>query len=137
LVFKVPIPVYHQIDQKGFERVEGSFAYEQKQYEVVKRKLENGILYVYCINDTKREKLLAELAEHTQLHIVDHKGTTQKKSAKPVQNFLKEYTQSSYLLCFQPSCQRTQIAAACYSCSFNALSLVISTPPPCFISTLA
>ena len=43
LVFKVPVPLYHQID-KGFERVDGSFAFEGRFYQMVQRKLENDTI---------------------------------------------------------------------------------------------
>jgi hypothetical protein len=129
LVFKVPVPVYHQID-KGFERVEGSFEFEGRFYEMVKRKLEKDTIYTYCLPNEQKRLLVNKLNDHIQTHVVDFESPKPSKPEKPLPTLLKEYLpQSSIELPFFES-QLATIAPKPYLIYFSAPSLSLATPPP-------
>ena len=79
LIFKIPIDFYHQPDRKGFEDVHGEFQHEGKFFEMVKQKLENDTLYVYCIDNKAKQSVVSDVSEHTKLHLKDTKNHTDKK----------------------------------------------------------
>lgn len=129
LVFKVPVPVYHQVD-KGFERVEGSLEWEGRFYEKVKSKLENDTIHIYCLPNEQKRVLVDKLNDHIQTHVVDLKTPKPSKPEKPLPTLLKEYLpQSSIELPFFRS-QLASIAPRPYLIYFSAPSLSLSTPPP-------
>jgi hypothetical protein len=90
-VVKIPIPLYHQTDRKHFESVQGEFEYKGKFYEMVKQKVENDTLFVYCLNNESKAGLFTELSEHTQSHIIDFSGSQPNPFEKLVKSFIKEY----------------------------------------------
>jgi hypothetical protein len=54
LVFEVPVTLYHQTN-RGMETVSGDFEHDGRIYEMVRQKLENDTLYVYCYNSQNRK----------------------------------------------------------------------------------
>ncbi len=130
LVFKVPVPLYHQTD-KGFERVEGSFEYEGRFYEMVKRKLEKDTIYTYCLPNEQKRVLVNKLNDHIQTHVVDFESPKPSKPEKPLPTPLKEYlTQSFGQLSTREG--RLADAAAQIPCliDFSSPVLRLPTPPP-------
>jgi hypothetical protein len=130
-VVKIPLTFYPQGD-RGFERAVGSFRYQGKYYEMVKRKIENDTIYVYCLINQKKEVLVNKLARHIQTHIADVKSPQPGKSQKStVPGFIKEYLRgSASALAFS----RPDIAVNQFNTSYLSLYLspapVIPCPPP-------
>ncbi|MBC8112271.1 MAG: hypothetical protein H7Y04_14545, partial [Verrucomicrobia bacterium] len=91
LVFKVAISFYHQPDRKHFERVEGEFEAEGQFYEMVKQKLENDTMYIYCLKNEQKAQLMADLSKHTTSHFIDVKGKSSDEKGAYVKSLLKEY----------------------------------------------
>ena len=91
IVFGIPITLPYQAD-RDFERVEGDFEYEGKYYEMVKKRIKNDTLYVYCINNVAQEQLNANLSKHTAAHVGDLTGNHGGKSAeKIIKQIIKDY----------------------------------------------
>jgi hypothetical protein len=130
LVFKVPVPVYHQID-KGFERVEGSFEFEGRFYEMVKRKLEKDTIYTYCLPNEQKRVLVDKLNDHIQTHVVDFESPKPIKPEKPLPALLKEYLTHAH---GQLPPQEGRLAAAVgpipYLLQFSSPVLQLPSPPP-------
>ena len=91
IVIKIPVPLYHQTDRRGFEEVRGQFEYKDKFYEMVRQKLEDDTLYVYCLNNEKKSGLFAELSQHTRSHVMDLSGNPPGPLEKFLKTFIKEY----------------------------------------------
>jgi hypothetical protein len=130
LVFKVPVPIYHQVD-KGFERVEGSLQWEGRFYEKVKSKLENDTIHIYCLPNEQKQELVNKLNDHIQTHVVDLKTPKHSKPEKPLPTLLKEYLPLSYdhlpLLEGRLADAATQRPCLIH---FSSPVLQSSTPPP-------
>jgi hypothetical protein len=91
IVFGIPITLPYQ-SERDFERMEGDFEYEGKHYEMVKKKLKNDTLYVYCINNVAQERLKAKLSRHTSEHVGELAGNQAQKSAeKIIKHIIKDY----------------------------------------------
>lgn len=129
LVFKVPVPLYHQ-NNKDFEWVEGSFEYEGHFYEMVKRKLENDTIYTYCLPNEQKRVLVSKLNDHIQTHVVDFKSPKPSKPQKLLPTLLKDYLPQSSLELPFPESSLVTIAPRPYPIHFSAPSLSLFTPPP-------
>ena len=130
LVFKVPVTLYHQLDRQDFERAEGDFKHEGRFYEMVKRKLQNETLHVYCYDNRARAQLFDDLSAHTKTHVADFKGKPIDKHEKSVLSFIKEYLPFiDNTLCFFPVAA-TRGFNACPVQPFCSPLLEISSPPP-------
>jgi hypothetical protein len=90
LLIKVPIPLYHQTDRDDFETTEGEVAYQGKFYEKVKQKVYHDTLYVYCLDNVQKARLMADLSEHTRSQL-DLPGNEKPGTAKLFKSFIKEY----------------------------------------------
>jgi hypothetical protein len=131
LVFKVPIPLYHQND-RDFEMTEGQFESGGRVYEMVKQRLKNDTLFVYCFNDIKTQKLNAALSEHTQKYLIDYSGKTDKREHNPLNTFIKEYLPFA-LTTLVPDCNFFVLKQSMYqneTASLYAVSVEITSPPP-------
>ncbi len=129
LVFKVPVPVYHQTD-KDFERAEGSFEYEGHYYEMVKWKLQNDTIYTYCLRNEQKRVLVDKLSDHVQTHVTDLKSPKPSKPEKPLPTLLKEYLPQSVIELPALEGRLAAMGATPYQVHFSAPSLSLSTPPP-------
>lgn len=129
LVFKVPVPVYHQTD-KDFERAEGSFEYQGHYYEMVKWKLENDTIYTYCLRNEQKRVLVDKLSDHVETHVTDLKSSKPSKPEKPLPSLLKEYLSQSVIELPALEGGPAAMGATPYQVPFSAPSLSLSTPPP-------
>jgi hypothetical protein len=129
-IFKVSVEEYATKQTNGFDRVEGDFEQNGKFYEVVKQRLENDTIFIYCLNNEKEEALYAQLTDHINTHIVDGKGGKTKKSEKSANSLLKEYLpKTSYV--FVCSRHHTILKRNfVYSKIFTALNFPVTVPPP-------
>lgn len=131
IVFKTHILLPYQLD-RDFERADGNFEHKGKYYEMVKKRLKDDTLYVYCINNVKKENLKADLAKHVAEYVGDSKSSENKnRSEKIVKNLIKEYVSHSTNLFYS-----TQLFIALskgntkYLFPFSSTDLRIPSPPP-------
>ena len=129
LVFKVPVPPYHQTN-KNFERVEGRFEFEGHYYEMVKRKLENDSIHIYCLRNIEKRVLVNKLSDHVQEHVADFKSPKPSKPEKPLPALLKEYLPQIVVELPCLASHLVNIAPKPYLAHSSSPSLSLSTPPP-------
>ncbi|SHG74995.1 hypothetical protein SAMN04488109_1676 [Chryseolinea serpens] len=68
VVFSVPtISLPYTLQQQGYERANGEFEYQGEYYSLVKQRLENDTLFMVCIKDHHKKKLVKVLNEYTNL----------------------------------------------------------------------
>ncbi|HEY5748649.1 MAG TPA: hypothetical protein VIU12_21415 [Chryseolinea sp.] len=67
VVFSVPISLPYPLQQPGYERVDGEFEYQGEYYSLVKQRLENDTLFMVCIKDHHKKKLVNVLNTYTNL----------------------------------------------------------------------
>lgn len=129
-LIKLPIDEYASKEFDGFDRVEGDFEHGGKFYEVVKQRLENDTIYIYCLNNEKEEELYKRLTDHINTHIVDGKTSKNKKSDKPTNNLIKEYLRKGSVALI---CIREQIIIEgnfAYNKTLTSADQPTSVPPP-------
>jgi hypothetical protein len=129
-VFKFPIDEYALKETPGFDRVEGDFEQGGKFYEIVKQRLENDTIFIYCLNNEKEEVLYSQLTDHINTHILGGKPGKNKKSDKSFDNLLKEYLPKSSATF---SCSRDHVILQnnfAYNKTFTSLDYPVIVPPP-------
>ncbi|MBL0741411.1 hypothetical protein [Chryseolinea lacunae] len=67
VVISVPISLPYPLQQKDYERVDGEFEHRGEYYHLVKQRLENDTLFMVCIKDHKKKKLVNVLHEYANL----------------------------------------------------------------------
>jgi hypothetical protein len=65
IVITVPMSLPYPLQQQGYERVDGEFEYQGEYYRLVKQRLENDTLYMVCIKDQHKKKLVKVLNEYS------------------------------------------------------------------------
>ncbi len=131
IVFSIPITLPYQ-SERDFERIEGDFEYEGKQYEMVKKRLKNDTLYVYCLNNVAQERLKAKLSKHTAAHVGDPAGSNTSKSAeKIIKQIIKDYLSQPADI-FSAHLQNSALLTTPthYLMHVSSSALRIPSPPP-------
>jgi hypothetical protein len=99
---------------------------------MVKKRLKNDTIFVYCINNTKKEKLKADLSKHTATHVGDSESsTTRNDSEKVVKNVIKEYLSQPadiFSSALQNSAFTKENVLYCFTFSSNKVK--VPSPPP-------
>jgi hypothetical protein len=66
IIISVPMSLPYPLQQQsGYERVDGEFEYQGEYYRLVKQRLENDTLYMVCIKDQGKKKLVKVLNEYS------------------------------------------------------------------------
>ena len=130
-LFKIPVTEYAARGASDFDRVEGDFEQNGKFFEIVKQRLQNDTVFVYCINNEKEEALYAQLSDHINTHIVDGKPVKNNKSEKSYKNLLKEYLPKTYEVCIDnTSFVVISNSNFAYNKTLISAYLPIFNPPP-------
>jgi len=65
IVISVPMSMPYPLQQQGYERVDGEFEYQGEYYRLVKQRLEKDTLFMVCIKDQGKNKLVKVLNEYS------------------------------------------------------------------------
>lgn len=96
-LFKLPLSLPYGINQEGgYQRVQGSFEHEGQFYQLVKQKLENDTLYVVCIKDHEKKKVVDAFSNYTKL-TNDLPTSSQKDGLNLLSKLSKEYETNTLL----------------------------------------
>jgi hypothetical protein len=131
IVFGIPITLPYQ-SERDSERLEGDFEYEGKHYEMVKKRLKNDTLYVYCINNVAQERLKANLSKHTAAHVGEPVGNQARKSAeKIIKHIIKDYlSQPAAVLSAHLQNNALLTTPVHYLLPVSSVALLVPSPPP-------
>ena len=88
-VVKIPISLYTHIENTEFTYSEKEMNFEGAVYWVVKQRIVNDTLQIYCLHDYKKEKLNDQLADAGQ---VNQKSIPVAPLKWLLKSFLKEFT---------------------------------------------
>ena len=94
VLIKLPY-INGEILDKNFKYVEkNEFMYEGMMYDIEKQEIYDGYIFFYCINDTKEEKINAQLYQHIDDNIIgfpmSHKKSSIEKNS--IQKYLPHYS---------------------------------------------
>ena len=65
IVISVPMSLPYPLQQQGYERVDGEFEYQGDYYRLVKQRLEKDTLFMVCIKDQSKKKLVKVLNDYS------------------------------------------------------------------------
>ncbi len=88
-VVKIPVSLYAHIENTEFTFSEKEMTFEGSVYWVVKQRIVNDTLQIYCLHDYKKENINNQLAEAGQ---VNHKSIPSAPLKWLLKSFLKEFT---------------------------------------------
>ncbi len=90
-VVKMLVSPYANIEDRNFEYVEGSFFYEGKAYNFVKKRIKNDSLELYCINNIRQDQLTVQLNDYLNQNVINGKASSNQSAKQILKQFLKEY----------------------------------------------
>jgi hypothetical protein len=130
IVFKVPVLLYHQADRE-LEPVEGQFEHKDTLFQMVKQRLQNDTLYVYCHKQKKTQIIHSDLAHNLKERLLDIKNHSGYPK-NPLKKFVKKFVPFTDFAISMVSTSYTQeqqmIAAAVVI--FSSIKPDIDAPPP-------
>ncbi len=89
LVLSIPISIPY-LQQESYERVNGEFEYQGQYYSLVKQRLENDTLFLVCIKDHHKKKLVSALNEYSSM--VNDLPANAEHHAGQFAKLFKDYT---------------------------------------------
>ncbi len=93
--FEVPIYNPYQMDQDDFQYVMDEITIEDKVYKLVKRRVVDGKLELYCLYDDSKTPLLSARNEYfKKINDLENPNTTESKNSKS--NVVKSGLSSEY-----------------------------------------
>lgn len=95
-LFKLPLKLPYEINQEGYQRVQGSFEHDGQFYQLVKQKLENDTLYVVCIKDYEKKKVVDTFSDYAKL-ANDLPTSSEKNGLNLLSKLTKEYETNTLL----------------------------------------
>ena len=130
-VVKIPISLYTHIENTEFTYSEKEMNFEGAVYWVVKQRIVNDTLQIYCLHDYKKEKINTQLADVAQAN----------QSSIPVaplkwllKSFLKEFTvptsEKNIVKLSRLKEMATLVAAKSTRVLCTQCALSLPTPPP-------
>ena len=65
IVISLPMALPYPLQQQGYERIDGEFEYHGEYFRLVKQRLDNDTLFMVCIKDHHKKKLVKVLNEYS------------------------------------------------------------------------
>jgi hypothetical protein len=130
LVFKVPVLLYHQADRE-LEAVQGQFEFKDTLFQMIKQRLKNDTLYVYCHKYKKTQIIHSDLAQDIKERLLDIKNHS-GSNKNPLKNYIKKFvpfTDFAFSIIPSSSAKEQEIIASTAS-NFSSLKPDIDSPPP-------
>jgi hypothetical protein len=92
-VLKVKATLYVHLEDSDFEYTEGGFQHEGKTYNMVKRRVVNDTLEIYCLRDFRQDELNSLIAEYSHQQGIGKADDSQSDAPMKLvlKSFLKEY----------------------------------------------
>ncbi|MBL7858099.1 MAG: hypothetical protein JNM57_10465 [Cyclobacteriaceae bacterium] len=132
IILTIPLTLPYPVFQDGFQRVNGEFEYQGEFYKLVKQKLENDVLHVVCIKDTKAKNIDQILVDYSKLANDIPSGTKQS------QNFLaklfKDYQTTEVCTSARENILLSEIEFHDVAPTLVSNSFSINAPPPEVVS---
>lgn len=128
VIFNFPLHTTHGHDSPEWEN-ENEFELRGKMYDVIDKKIVNGMLVVRCISDEKETELInkwQELLEKQQ------EGRTKKRSASLIKLITSLFTLPS-ILTYSSGLVDLRKQFPALDCSIPLVCREVITPPPRFL----
>lgn len=93
IIISLPITLPYPLQEQGYERVDGEFEYQGEFYRLVKQRLEKDTLFMVCIKDHHKKKLLNVLNEYSSY--VNNLPSSSDQTLDMFSKLFKDYTSIS------------------------------------------
>lgn len=121
----LPYPLQQQ---PGYERVDGEFEYKGEYYRLVKQRLENDTLFMVCIKDQSKKKLVNVLNEYSNL--ANNLPASAKHTVDQFGKLFKDYTSAGLPAITNGNRWTLGIAHADKEYALLQLDYPVIAPPP-------
>jgi hypothetical protein len=125
---KIPVSLPYPIQQEDFKRIDGTFEHEGVFYKMVKRKVENGTVYIVCIRDHQQKRIVKTIADYVKM--TNELPSSSKNSTHFVGKFLKDYESGISTGIHRQAGWTLDIAGTQQSFELLPAEIRISSPPP-------
>ena len=93
VTLKIPLSLPYQLNANAdYERVNGSFRYQEEFYKLVKQKLSGDTLYIVCLRDYKEKHLNTVVTDFIK---ITHALPASSKALKLLHFFVKDFEASA------------------------------------------
>lgn len=126
---KIPISLPYPINSEDYKRVNGRFEYKGKIYKLVKQKLANDTLHIFCLVDQVEMKLITDLHKYAK-QTNDAPTSRSKQSGQILKNLAKDYNSLENEYYCYPFGKTITMNRPIDDLSITSLSFDVLTPPP-------
>jgi hypothetical protein len=128
ITIKIPVALPYPIQERDYERVDGTFEYNGEYFKMVKHKLQGDTLFVVCIKNQDQKEMVDTITDYVKL-ANDLPGNAKKALSffgKLLKDFDHGYS-TTYAISVE---QAEEIAFARYADSLESVSRDLLSPPP-------
>jgi hypothetical protein len=130
--FKFPATVYSHVENSDFEFLDGEYSHEGKTYVMVKKRIVNDTVEVYCLHNMKQDLLNDKLGEYVSAQTNDKSQHPASPVKQLVKNFLKEYLSDTPFTIAAPNFVSTtsRLGLSTDTAVLSSAVISILAPPP-------
>lgn len=129
VVLKMSVSVYVQTPNTEFQPIGGSFTYEGKEYEMVKQRIFQDTLYVYCTQNKLHEALVSDLSQHIGRSLSDT-GNSQDPGNQLIKLIVKDYLPETVTIAAHFPAPFAQAVTRYVEDGFSSFCAALTAPPP-------
>ena len=132
ITFEIPFSLPYPIYQNGYNKVDGDLEYGGVYYKRIKQKIENDTLFVVCLKNRSKAKLMSAMDDITRLM-----ATTPLKTnglLNLMTKIINSYQYPQNINCVIPSGETIVLNAYYQDPFYQDIEVLIISPPPEFIS---
>lgn len=85
------VSAYANIEDRDFEYIDGSFFQEGKSYTIVKKRIKNDSLELYCLNNMREDQLNIQLDDYLEQNVINGKNSANQSAKKILKQYYKKY----------------------------------------------
>jgi hypothetical protein len=137
-IIKVPASLYVHTRDSEFEAVEGQLNIDEEVYQLVKQRVKNDTLEIFCVRDLRSEKLQAQFQDFIQKQLGNGGFPNDGPLKKMLKSQFKDFTFQEHLVFVVnhfPSIYPISNIRNFGPCGLNTdqiLGRIPSPPPECF-----
>ena len=128
IVISVPMSLPYPLQQQGYERADGEFEYQGEYFRLVKQRLENDTLFMVCIKDQSKKKLVKVLNEYS--NYANNLPAGAHRTLDMFSKLFKDYTAASLLYVAAGNGWSAPIQYGEQQITLLGITQSVTSPPP-------
>ncbi len=135
VILRIPVSLYLHTENTEFERTDTDFLLEGKAYKMLKQRIRNDSLEIYCVANPQQDKITAQITDFIRQNLCNDSATSDKNAAtKVLKYFLKDYisNNNTFYICHFPSFlpKKRRLFLDANKNELTSPFLSVSSPPP-------